>query len=74
MVKVDYINTLLRLILLIFQYLFKKVITVIANLQLYIRRRLLNYLKKVFLKLLTFKKYFKETESPTYGLLIRLRI
>ena len=72
--KVDYINTSLRLIPLIFQYLFKKVITAIANLQLYIRRKLLNYLKKVFLRLLTSKKYLKETESLTYSLLIRLKI
>ena len=74
MAKVDYVNTLLRLIPLIFQYLFKKVITVIANLRLYVRRRLLNYLKKASLRLLTSKKYLKETKSLTYGLLIRLRI
>ena len=73
MVKVDYINTLLRLILLISQYLFKKVITAIANLRLYIRR-LLNYLKKAFLRLLTSRKYLKETESLTYSLLIKLKI
>ena len=74
MAKVDYINTPLRLIPLIFQYLFKKVITVIANLQLYVRRRLPNYLKKAFLKLLTSKKFLKEIKFLIYSLLIRLRI
>ena len=72
--KVHYTNTLLRSIPPIFQYLFKKVITIIANLRLYIRNRLLDYLKKASLKLLTFKKYLKKTKSLTYGLLIRLKI
>jgi len=71
--EVDHVNTPLRLIPPIFQYLFKKVITAIANLRLYVRRRLLDYLKEAFLRLLTSRKCLKETKSSTYGLLMRLR-
>jgi hypothetical protein len=39
------------------------VITAIANSQLYIRRRLLNYLRKVSLRLLISRKCLRETKS-----------